>query len=194
LTYLVRKGPAAGIVVILATQRPDSNTIPSRLRAVVGSRFALRVTLFDPDNVGAGHVIRFRRSSPDCIVRSRRPAHAAIVSVDDFVSVQLLRRSRAAGGLPACRKLERGPKLTKWVYPLRGRVRCGYCARRMEGAPRAGRTCYRCAARSLVPGSPALQRHPKNVYPPQTAVLEPLVVCIRRRRSRRSLGAISSSS
>ncbi|QTR02704.1 cell division protein FtsK, partial [Saccharothrix algeriensis] len=36
LTYLVRKGPAAGVVVILATQRPDSNTIPSRLRAVLG--------------------------------------------------------------------------------------------------------------------------------------------------------------
>jgi DNA segregation ATPase FtsK/SpoIIIE, S-DNA-T family len=43
LTWLVRKGPAAGIVVVLATQRPDAKTIPSGLRAVVGSRFALRV-------------------------------------------------------------------------------------------------------------------------------------------------------
>jgi S-DNA-T family DNA segregation ATPase FtsK/SpoIIIE len=40
LTYLAKKGPAAGIVVILATQRPDSTTIPSRLRAVLGSRCA----------------------------------------------------------------------------------------------------------------------------------------------------------
>ena len=43
LTYLAKKGPAAGIIVILATQRPDSKTIPSALRAVLGSRFALRV-------------------------------------------------------------------------------------------------------------------------------------------------------
>ncbi len=40
LTWLAKKGPAAGIV--LATQRPGSKTIPSGLRAVLGSRFALR--------------------------------------------------------------------------------------------------------------------------------------------------------
>ena len=28
LTWPVKKGPAAGIVVVLATQRPDSTTIP----------------------------------------------------------------------------------------------------------------------------------------------------------------------
>ncbi len=33
------KGPAAGIVVILATQRPDSNTIPSRLAGGAGFTF-----------------------------------------------------------------------------------------------------------------------------------------------------------
>jgi S-DNA-T family DNA segregation ATPase FtsK/SpoIIIE len=40
LTWLAKKGPAAGIVLALATQRPDSKTIPSGLRAVLGSRFA----------------------------------------------------------------------------------------------------------------------------------------------------------
>ena len=54
LTYLVRKGPAAGIVVILATQRPDSNTIPSGLRAVLGSRFALRVMDWRDSNIVLG--------------------------------------------------------------------------------------------------------------------------------------------
>jgi hypothetical protein len=31
---------------------------------------------------------------------------------------------------------------------------------------------YRCAARSIVPGSPILDTHPKSVYLPEAAVLE----------------------
>jgi hypothetical protein len=69
-------------------------------------------------------------------VRSRRPAHPAIVSVETFTETQMVRRTRAAGGLAARRKLERGPRQTSRPYALRGRVRCGFCARRMEGTPR----------------------------------------------------------
>jgi hypothetical protein len=139
--------------------------------AVFG-RWTKHEVLLNPDDVAAGHVVRFRRSSPDRIVRSRKPAHPAIVSVEDFVEVQLLRRSRAAGGLEARRKLERGPKAaTKRPYPLRGRVRCALCERRMEGTPRKERTYYRCPARTLVPGSPLLATHPKNVYLPEASVL-----------------------
>ncbi|MEU4445475.1 recombinase family protein [Actinosynnema sp. NPDC050801] len=137
-------------------------------------RWARQETLLDPDDVAAGHVIRFRRAAPEKVVRSRKPAHPAIVSVEEFVEAQLLRRSRAAGGLAASRKLERGPKATKRPYPLRGRVRCAYCSRRMEGTPRKTRTYYRCSARTLVPGSPALNGHPNNVYLPEAAVLGPL--------------------
>ncbi|WP_236793493.1 recombinase family protein [Amycolatopsis sp. GM8] len=71
-------------------------------------RWTKQETLLDPEDVSAGHV-----------VRSRRPAHPAIISVETFTEVQLLRRSRAAGGLDARRKLERGPKRTKKVYALR---------------------------------------------------------------------------
>jgi Recombinase len=92
--------------------------------------------LMDPDNVSEGHVVRFRRASSERIVRSRRPAHPAIVSVAQFTEVQLLRRSRAAGGLDSRRKLERGAKATKWPYALKGMVRCALCGRRMEGTPR----------------------------------------------------------
>ncbi|MEU4744289.1 recombinase zinc beta ribbon domain-containing protein [Actinosynnema sp. NPDC023658] len=137
-------------------------------------RWARQETLLDPDDVAAGRVIRFRRAAPEKVVRSRQPAHPAIVSVEEFVEAQLLRRSRAAGGLAASRKLERGPKATKRPYPLRGRVRCEYCSRRMEGTPRKTRTYYRCSARTLVPGSPALNGHPNNVYLPEAAVLGPL--------------------
>jgi len=142
--------------------------------AVFG-RWTKHEMLLDPDDVAAGHVVRFRRSAPDRIVRSRKPAHPAIIDVETFTDVALRRRARAAGGLAGSRKLERGPKkATKRVYPLRGRVRCGVCERRMEGSPRGDRTYYRCAARTIVPGSPVLDRHPKNVYLPELAVLEAL--------------------
>lgn len=107
-------------------------------------------------------------------MRSRQPAHPAIVDVEQFVEAQLLRRSRAAGGLAGKRKLERGQKKTKRVYALRGRVRCGYCSRRMEGTPRQHRIYYRCSARTLVPGSPELEKHPRNIYLPEAAVSEQL--------------------
>lgn len=60
LAYLARKGPAVGIVVILATQRPDSTTIPSRLRAVLGSRFALRVMDWRDSNIVLGEQMNTR--------------------------------------------------------------------------------------------------------------------------------------
>lgn len=60
LAYLARKGPAVGIVVLLATQRPDSTTIPSRLRAVLGSRFALRVMDWRDSNIILGEQMNTR--------------------------------------------------------------------------------------------------------------------------------------
>ncbi|MEU5695446.1 cell division protein FtsK [Actinosynnema sp. NPDC020468] len=60
LTYLARKGPAAGVVVVLATQRPDAGTIPSRLRAVLGSRFALRVMDWRDSNIVLGDQMNTR--------------------------------------------------------------------------------------------------------------------------------------
>ena len=60
LTYLAKKGPAAGIIVILATQRPDSTTMPPRLRAVLGSRFALRVMDWRDSNIILGEQMNTR--------------------------------------------------------------------------------------------------------------------------------------
>ncbi|WP_424186588.1 recombinase family protein [Actinokineospora sp. G85] len=140
--------------------------------AVFG-RWTKHEVLIDPDDVAAGHTTKFKRSEPERIVRSRTPAHPAIVSVETFTEIALMRRTRAAGGLAARRKLERGrKKTTKHVYALRGRVRCGYCKRRMEGSPRQERIYYRCAARTIVPGSPVLNGHPTNVYLPEIKVLD----------------------
>ena len=115
--------------------------------------------------------MRFRRARPDRIVRSRVPAHPAIVSVQNFVDVQLLRRSR---GGAVRQTLERSSLKASPPYVLGGRVRCGYCQRRMEGAARRWGTYYRCVARTLVPGPPVLVCHPKSVYLPEIAVLGPV--------------------
>jgi S-DNA-T family DNA segregation ATPase FtsK/SpoIIIE len=60
LTWLAKKGPAAGSVLVLATQRPDSKTIPSGLRAVLGSRFALRVMDWRDSNIVLGDQMNTR--------------------------------------------------------------------------------------------------------------------------------------
>ncbi|TDD03310.1 cell division protein FtsK [Saccharopolyspora terrae] len=72
LTYLARKGPAVGIVVILATQRPDSNTIPSRLRAVLGSRFALRVMDWRDSNIVVGEQMNTRGFDASTLLPSHK--------------------------------------------------------------------------------------------------------------------------
>ncbi|MGH3708335.1 MAG: cell division protein FtsK [Pseudonocardiaceae bacterium] len=59
-TWLAKKGPAAGIVLVLATQRPDAKTIPSALRAVLGSRFALRVMDWRDSNIILGEQMNTR--------------------------------------------------------------------------------------------------------------------------------------
>jgi DNA segregation ATPase FtsK/SpoIIIE, S-DNA-T family len=60
LTWLAKKGPAAGIVLVLATQRPDTKTIPSALRSVLGSRFALRVMDWRDSNIILGEQMNTR--------------------------------------------------------------------------------------------------------------------------------------
>ncbi|PXY23854.1 cell division protein FtsK [Prauserella coralliicola] len=60
LTWLAKKAPAAGVILALATQRPDSKTIPSGLRAVLGSRFALRVMDWRDSNIVLGEQMNTR--------------------------------------------------------------------------------------------------------------------------------------
>ncbi|MEV6603877.1 cell division protein FtsK [Kutzneria sp. NPDC051319] len=60
LTWLAKKGPAAGIVVVLATQRPDGTSLPTSLRAVLGSRFALRVMDWRDSNIILGEQMNTR--------------------------------------------------------------------------------------------------------------------------------------
>jgi DNA invertase Pin-like site-specific DNA recombinase len=137
-------------------------------------RWTKQETLLDPDDIAAGHVTRFRKSSPDRIVRSRRPAHPALVSVEVFTQAQLQRRSRAAGGMRGMAKLERSRTVGQRPYLLRGLMRCGLCGRKMQGATIREGTYYRCAARTLAPGSSVLADHPRTVNLRQEWVVEPL--------------------
>ncbi|GAB2996405.1 recombinase family protein [Amycolatopsis acidiphila] len=127
-------------------------------------RWARQEMLLDPEDVSAGHVVRFRRVVAEKVVRSRTPAHPAIVSVEDFTQAQLLRRARAAGGMRGRAKLERIRTRGTRPYVLRGRVRCGICTRRLQGAViRKEEVYYRSMARTLAPGSSALAGHPRTV-------------------------------
>ncbi|WP_328325747.1 recombinase family protein [Kribbella sp. NBC_00382] len=89
--------------------------------------------LLDPDDVAAGYIARFRRSPQAKIVRSREPAHPALVSVEMFTAVQFEKRKRRSGGVAewSSRSRRRAPK--ERSYELRGRIKCGICDRKMGG-------------------------------------------------------------
>jgi hypothetical protein len=132
--------------------------------AVFG-RWTKHDMLLDPDDASAGHVVRFRRAAPGTVVRSRGPAHPGIVTVEDFTRVQMLRRSKAAGGLAAAPKGDRARRRTKYCYLFQGLIRCATCGRKMEcGSSARGLRYYRCLARTLPTRSPLLDSHPASVY------------------------------
>jgi recombinase len=90
--------------------------------------------LLDPEDVAAGHVVRFRRSPQSTIVRSRQPARP-VVSVDTF--------ARSAG--VACTSGERPGGSG-------------------EAGADAGDDPRVRLRRTLVPGPPVADVHPANVY------------------------------
>uniref|UniRef100_UPI001C5556B3 zinc ribbon domain-containing protein n=1 Tax=Amycolatopsis anabasis TaxID=1840409 RepID=UPI001C5556B3 len=88
-----------------------------------------------------------------------------------FTQAQLMRRSRAAGGMRGIAKLDRERVASKHTYLLKGLVRCEICERRMQGAAIRKGIYYRCIARTLAPGSAALADHPKTVNLREDAVV-----------------------
>jgi S-DNA-T family DNA segregation ATPase FtsK/SpoIIIE len=43
ITDLTKRGPAVGIILVVATQKPDKDSLPTGIRDNVGSRFGMRV-------------------------------------------------------------------------------------------------------------------------------------------------------
>ncbi|WP_284747734.1 recombinase family protein [Amycolatopsis sp. RTGN1] len=134
--------------------------------AVFG-RWSKHDVLLDPDDVAAGHAVRFRRAALGDVVRSERPAHPGIVSVAEFTQVQQLRRAKAHGGS----MVERGMRRAVHRYRFQGMIRCALCGRKMEGSVNGARIYYRCLARTL-PTRPRSADHPASVYLREDAVLE----------------------
>ncbi|MGW5452326.1 recombinase family protein [Nocardia sp. NPDC003979] len=142
--------------------------------AVFG-RWSKHDVLLDPDDVAAGHIVKFKRSPAQRIVRSRRPAHPAIVSVETFTQATLLRRERAGMSNRARSRLERTrPIRSGGIYLLRGRVYCTACGRKMQGEMVGGAVYYRCRARSLASDSTAEQEHPRTVNLRESHLIEPV--------------------
>ncbi|MGW6619617.1 recombinase family protein [Nocardia sp. NPDC055002] len=138
-------------------------------------RWSKREELLDPDDVAAGHVVRFKRSPSERIVRSRRPAHPAIVSVETFTEATLLRRKRAGMSNRARSQLERTRRIRSGdTYLLRGRVYCSACGRKMQGEVLRGAVYYRCRARSLAPGSATQHEHPRTVNLRESHLIGPV--------------------
>ncbi|MFD4407710.1 recombinase family protein [Nocardia sp. NPDC058499] len=131
--------------------------------AVFG-RWQKHEELLDPDDVAAGHVTRMRRAPAQRIVRSQRPAHPAIVSVATFTEAQLIRRRRAGTSNRTRATLERTRHGSgRRVYLLSGLLRCDGCGRRMQAELVRDNVYYRCRAKTLAPGSAALEKHPRTV-------------------------------
>ncbi|WP_324194676.1 recombinase family protein [Nocardia terpenica] len=142
--------------------------------AVFG-RWVKTEELLDPDDVAAGNVVRFRRATADRIIRSKRPAHPKIVSVETFTEAHLIRRARAGTGNRSRAQLERTRQtVLPRPYLFRGRIRHDCCGRKMQAAILHGDVYYRCIARTLTPGSPALEGHPKTVNLRESHIAGPL--------------------
>jgi site-specific DNA recombinase len=106
--------------------------------------------LVDPGNTGLAHRPVQRWGLPEGWVISARPAHPALVSVEDFITVQGIRAPReSADG--------------KRRYRLAGLLRCGICRRRMESCWSNGRAAYRCRHGHSSAATPDPAR-PKNLY------------------------------
>jgi hypothetical protein len=120
--------------------------------------------LADPADVSLGHKSVQRWNLPDGWVVSRRPAHPALVSEDDFIAAQDV--SAARGPAP-----ETGPAVPRRRrYLLAGLLVCAACGRRMESAWSNGRAAYRCrhGHTSAVPPDPG---RPGNAYVREDRVL-----------------------
>ena len=123
--------------------------------AVFG-RWTKTEVLLDPDDVSAGHTVQFRRASPDRVVRSRLPAHPAIVTVQQFTQVQLLRRAKTLAGRS---RAERRGRRTHHKYLFQGLIRCAACDRKMESSTTGQHHYYRCVPR----GSSKPLAHPHSI-------------------------------
>jgi hypothetical protein len=155
--------------------RAPSSTTPGNTGWAVWGRWVRHEHLLDPDDVSAGNIVPFVPQQQEHVVGSLTPVHPQITTVAQFTRVQLLMRAKAGAGPSEAARSERTPSpAAAPPYSLRGLVRCGLCGRRMEPARSASTIRYRCAAKSLVPGSPAAASHPRTAHLREDRLLDGL--------------------
>ncbi|HUY48043.1 MAG TPA: cell division protein FtsK [Streptosporangiaceae bacterium] len=64
LTPVTKRGPALGMMLVLATQRPDKRSLPTGVSANIGVRFCLKVMSFIASNMVLGDGMSRRDSTP----------------------------------------------------------------------------------------------------------------------------------
>lgn len=157
--------------------KKDENDLPQ-----TWSRSQLHAMLRNPKYTGFNVWGRHdkRRGRPfvrprDQWVWSPAPSHEPLVSRELFelVDERAERNSNPAkniGPLPyPPRRLRRAGR----IYPLRGRIRCGICSRRMEGSHQKGSNWYRCRFVTLRgPAAADASGHPRVLGIKEDTVLD----------------------
>jgi DNA invertase Pin-like site-specific DNA recombinase len=111
--------------------------------------------LLDVDDVAAGHTCRRRWNPASEWIWSAEPAHQPLVSRETFQAVQ-------AGMKRASPSKPRKARPEARVYPLRGRLRCQLCDRRLQGQWIRGEAYYRCRSPVEYASAAGLD-HPRSV-------------------------------
>ena len=122
--------------------------------------------LLDVNDVARGYETRLRWNDTGQWVWSDTIAQEPLVSAEDFEAAQAI---MAGAGRARQASHETGQRVRN-PYALRGRLYCGFCARRMQGQYNHGDAYYRCR----YPKEYALAshvRHPGNVYLREADVL-----------------------
>lgn len=130
--HLNRVGPAAGVIFIFCTQRPDKGSLPTGISANTGKRFCLRVmgqvendmilgtskysqgvraTMFTPSDLGIGYLVG--DDDEPAVVRSYYIDHPEAAKI-----VERARKIREAAGTLSGMAVGEAPPSTERVDPL----------------------------------------------------------------------------
>lgn len=120
--------------------------------------------LLDVHDVALGYTTKQRWNDKDQWVVSERIVHEPLVSEEDFERVQRLLEVKGR------RAVVRRPRSTGRVYPLRSRLHCGLCSRRMQGSWNNQEPYYRCTFPNEYAAANHVT-HPRSVYLREADVL-----------------------
>jgi site-specific DNA recombinase len=156
--------------------KKDENDLPQ-----TWSRSQLHAMLRNPKYTGYNVWGRHDKRSGRPFIRPREqwiwsptPSHEPLVSRELFEQVEArAQRNNPAKNLGPLGYPPRRLGRVGRIYPLRGRVRCGICGRRMEGSHQKGSNWYRCRFVTLRgPAAADASGHPRVLGIKEDIVLD----------------------